>query len=93
MSTIEEDTVLGRIIYTNNAVSKMNKWGLHTHQIRDTLKHGFLVKPIINDDKLYQKHYRWNGEKEIDCLFRLTGNDGKPLGAIMVLSCWAKNLL
>lgn len=93
MQTIETDAHLGKIIYSDRAIQKMKQWGLHTHHIKDTLKHGFSVSPIIKEEGFLQKHYRWNGEKEIDCLFRVTGRDGKSLGAILIVSCWSKNLL
>ncbi len=91
MTQTETDATLGRIIFTDNAIQKMKKWGLHTHHIKDTLKHGFNVKPLIPG--MHQKHYRHEGEKEIDCLFTLEDKAGKPLGAIMVISCWARNVL
>lgn len=90
MSETLEDATLGRIIFTDRALTKMKQHGLYHYQIVETLKRGFFVTSIV--DGLRQKHLRISGEKEIGLLFTQKDTDtGEPLGAILVISCWARN--
>jgi hypothetical protein len=89
MPTIETDATLGRIIYTDKAIQKMSQYGLYRFHIVDTLKHGFNVKPLIPGT--YQRYYVHQQEKEISVIFTTLNHAGEELGAIRVITCWAKD--
>ena len=93
MSFIRTDAKLDKISFSDNALKKMKKWGLYEYYITDTLKHGKFCKPIVqnNNESIRQMYYKVNG-KEVNVLFTRRAIDGKPIGGIMVLSCWARNV-
>ena len=90
MSTTLEDATLGKIIFTNKAIAKMKDHGLYHYHIKDALLHGHLVKSLV--EGLKQIHYRHDGEREIGVLFTDKDRDKKPLGGVLIISAWAKNL-
>lgn len=93
MSFIRTDAKLDKITFTKNALDKMKKWGLYEYYITDTLKHGKFCRPIIqnNRETIRQMYYRVNG-KEVNVLFTRRDVGGKPIGGILVMSCWARNV-
>jgi hypothetical protein len=90
MSSILEDTILGKIILTDKAISKMAEHGLYSYHIIDTLKQGFDVKPLIPGT--IQRNYTHSQEKQIGIIFKTHEENGEPLGAILVITCWARNV-
>lgn len=93
MSRIKTDATLGKIMFTARALDRMKHWGIYEYYVTDTLKHGKFCRPIMQDDKetIRQMYYRVNG-KEVNVLFTRRNGDGKPIGGIRVLSCWARNV-
>lgn len=89
MPSTEHDAVLGKIIFTRNALSKMSKWGLYSYQIIETLKYGRFCRPIMQNraETIRQKYYNCSG-KQVQVMFTRRNADGQPIGGIMVLSCW-----
>lgn len=93
MSLIKTDATLGKITFTAKALEKMKHWGIYEYYVTDTLKHGHFRRPIIQNEKesIRQMFYKVNG-KEVNVLFTRRDINGKPIGAIVVMSCWARNI-
>lgn len=93
MSRIKTDATLGKITFTSKAIKKMEEWGIYEYYVTDTLKHGNFRQPIIQNEResIRQMFYKVNG-KEVNVLFTRRDIAGKPIGAILVLSCWARNV-
>lgn len=88
MPTVETDTTLGKIIYSDKVLAKMRKYGLYRFHILDTLKHGFNVTSLIPNT--YQRTYLAQQNKQVSVIFTVKNRAGKPLGAIRLITCWAR---
>lgn len=91
MSQMVEDAQFGNVILTTNAVSKMNKFGLQPFHVFDTLKHGFKSACTFNDEFL-QFNYTFDQMKQVSVVVTDKNKDGKPLGTIIVITLWARNI-
>jgi hypothetical protein len=90
MSTMLQDVALGKIILSVNAVNRMKRHGLKPFHVLETLKYGFQVKSLIPNT--HQFVYVFDQFKQVQVVASDMSLNGKPLGAILIITCWATNI-
>lgn len=85
-----QDASLGKIILSAHAVNRMRRHGLKPFHVLETLKYGFPVDSLMAGT--HQFVYVFDQFKQVQVIASDRGRDGKPLGATMVITCWASNI-
>lgn len=90
MSTVETHAILGKVIFTDRAIAKMQKWGMYRYQVLEALHYGLPVEACVAD--LHQVQYRHRGDQEIGVLYAHQMPQNRQLSAIVVVNCWKRNV-
>lgn len=90
MPHIYGDPTIGKLIFTDNAITKMHKFGLYRYQVLEALKHGFSVKPLIPGT--LQRQHRQRAELDVSVVFKTVDKHGQPIGGALIVSCWKRHV-
>lgn len=90
MGTMLQDITLGKIILSTNAVNRMKRHGLKPFHVLDTLRYGFQVRPLIANS--HQFVYVFDQFKQVQVVASDANRDGQPLGATLIITCWATSI-
>ncbi|MAS35625.1 MAG: hypothetical protein CL610_16565 [Anaerolineaceae bacterium] len=90
MPLIYGDPTIGKLIFTDNAVNQMHKYGLYRFQVVEALKRGFSVNPLIPGT--LQRQHRPRAKFDVTVAFKTINNDGDTLGGVQIVSCWKRRI-
>ena len=93
MQTAFTDILLGKVVFTSLAKDTMQRYGLTTFHVIETLRIGLATRPVwANTQQFVCQFDQFEPRKQVQVIVADTKQHNQPFESTEVIACWAENI-